>query len=331
MFLKKQFTDRTLSPNQDELRKILGDLRVIKTDEEMVLLQKAIDISALGHLEVMKSCEPGMYEYSLEAILEFVYQRNGAYYAGYPHIVGSGENSTILHYESSRRKIVNGDLVLVDSGAEYMGYTADVTRTFPANGRFSPEQKAIYELALKAQNAAIDALKVGMRMNETTVIAQEVIAAGLIELGLLKNRTEARRFTIHGVSHYIGLQVHDVGGLQRSREGGEITRPALDILRNVDEIFIQALREAGLYEQIWQAFAVFLPIKSVGVQGDGRTHDNVVALRAVTSSDGMTADWFAFEPKFLARVSARICNEVRGVNRVVYDVTSKPPGTIEWE
>jgi GMP synthase (glutamine-hydrolysing) len=112
---------------------------------------------------------------------------------------------------------------------------------------------------------------------------------------------------------------------------GEITRPHLEILRHVDEIFINSIREAGLYPKIWQAFAVFLPIKSVGVQGDGRTHDHVVALRAVTSSDGMTADWYPFEPQFLAKVSSRICNEVRGVNRVVYDVSSKPPATIEWE
>jgi GMP synthase (glutamine-hydrolysing) len=112
---------------------------------------------------------------------------------------------------------------------------------------------------------------------------------------------------------------------------GDINREKLDILREVDEIFIQSIRRAGLYDQIWQAFAVFLPVRSVGVQGDGRTHDHVVALRAVTSSDGMTADWYPFEPQFLGEVSAEICNRVRGVSRVVYDVTSKPPATIEWE
>jgi GMP synthase (glutamine-hydrolysing) len=112
---------------------------------------------------------------------------------------------------------------------------------------------------------------------------------------------------------------------------GEVTPENIKTLQHVDEIFIQSLHDGGLYGKIWQAFAVFLPIKSVGVQGDGRTHDNVVAHRAVTSSDGMTADWYPFEPKFLAQVSSRICNEVRGVNRVVYDISSKPPATIEWE
>ncbi len=112
---------------------------------------------------------------------------------------------------------------------------------------------------------------------------------------------------------------------------GEVTPEALKILQHADEIFIQEIRRAGLYNQIWQAFAVFLPIRTVGVQGDGRTHDHVVALRAVTSSDGMTADWFHFDTRFLAQVSAKICNEVRGVSRVVYDISSKPPATIEWE
>lgn len=112
---------------------------------------------------------------------------------------------------------------------------------------------------------------------------------------------------------------------------GDITKDKLDILRQADEVFIQMIREEGLYDQIWQAMAIFLPIRTVGVQGDGRTHDYVVALRAVTSTDGMTADWYHFESRFLARVSSRICNEVRGVSRVVYDISSKPPATIEWE
>jgi GMP synthase (glutamine-hydrolysing) len=113
---------------------------------------------------------------------------------------------------------------------------------------------------------------------------------------------------------------------------GDVTTDGkLDTLREVDEIFINTIREYNLYDEIWQAFAVFLPIKAVGVQGDQRSHAHVVALRAVTSADGMTADWYSFTPAFLRDVSNRICNKVRTVNRVVYDITSKPPGTIEWE
>jgi GMP synthase (glutamine-hydrolysing) len=112
---------------------------------------------------------------------------------------------------------------------------------------------------------------------------------------------------------------------------GEITREKLEILRKADKIYIEEIRNAGLYDDIWQAFAVLLPVRTVGVMGDGRTYDYVCALRAVTSTDGMTADYYQFNHDFLSRVSTRIINEVRGINRIVYDVTSKPPGTIEWE
>ena len=112
---------------------------------------------------------------------------------------------------------------------------------------------------------------------------------------------------------------------------GDITKEKLDILRNADAVYIDQIRKHGLYDQIWQAFAVLLPVKTVGVMGDGRTYEYVVGLRAVTSTDGMTADFYAFDMKFLGETATRIINEVKGVNRVVYDVTSKPPGTIEWE
>ena len=112
---------------------------------------------------------------------------------------------------------------------------------------------------------------------------------------------------------------------------GEVTRATLDILRQADAIYLEEIRRAGLYDAIWQAFAVLLPVRTVGVMGDGRTYDQVCALRAVTSTDGMTADFFPFDMAFLGRAATRIINEVKGINRVVYDVTSKPPGTIEWE
>jgi len=112
---------------------------------------------------------------------------------------------------------------------------------------------------------------------------------------------------------------------------GEVTPAALDMLRRADAIYLEEIRAAGLYPDIWQAFAVFLPVRSVGVMGDGRTYEHVIALRAVTSTDGMTADWYNFPHEVLGRISNRIINEVDGVNRVVYDVSSKPPATIEWE
>jgi GMP synthase (glutamine-hydrolysing) len=115
------------------------------------------------------------------------------------------------------------------------------------------------------------------------------------------------------------------------RVPGDITEEKLAILRKADAVYLEEIEQAGLYDAIWQAFAVLLPVKTVGVMGDGRTYDHVLALRAVTSTDGMTAESYPFPHEFLARVATRIINEVRGINRVVYDVTSKPPGTIEWE
>ena len=112
---------------------------------------------------------------------------------------------------------------------------------------------------------------------------------------------------------------------------GEVTREKADLLRRVDSVFLEEIRNAGLYDAIWQAFAVLLPVRTVGVMGDGRSYDQACALRAVTSTDGMTADVYPFDMGFLNRVAARIVNEVRGINRVTYDITSKPPGTIEWE
>ena len=112
---------------------------------------------------------------------------------------------------------------------------------------------------------------------------------------------------------------------------GDITRERLDLLRRVDAVYLDEIRKAGLYDKIWQAFAVLLPIRTVGVMGDGRTYDQACALRAVTSVDGMTADVYSFDMEFLTRVAGRIVNEVKGINRVTYDITSKPPGTIEWE
>jgi len=130
--------------------------------------------------------------------------------------------------------------------------------------------------------------------------------------------------------HIVGRHPFPGPGLA-IRIPGAITREKLAILRRADTIYLEEIRNAGLYDEIWQAFAVLLPVRTVGVMGDGRTYDMACALRAVTSTDGMTADIYPFEMSFLSRVSGRIVNEVRGINRVTYDITSKPPGTIEWE
>jgi Xaa-Pro aminopeptidase len=201
----------------------LAGLRGVKTEEELVFLRRAIEITAAAHREALRSIEPGMHEYEVEAVIEYVFRRSGAEDPGFPSIVGSGENSIILHYEANRRRMEDGDLVVMDIGAEYRGYSADVTRTAPVSGLFSPEQRAIYELVLHAQEAGIAATRAGSSFGEPGRAASAVLAEGLMGLGLLDSPRGLSRFMMHGVSHYLGLDVHDVGDYQTLQLGNVIT------------------------------------------------------------------------------------------------------------
>jgi Xaa-Pro aminopeptidase len=210
--LLEQFKAKNLTTDVKALELVMGQMREQKTPEEINLLRKAVSISAMGQVEVMKAMKPGMSELEIQGLHEFVHNKYGAHFVGYPSIVGAGNNGCVLHYiESAKPTIGSNELVLMDVGAEYKGYTADVTRTIPANGKFSPEQKIIYELVLKAQDAGIEQCKVGNQFSAPTQAAQEVIAEGLIKLGIIKNKTEVRRYFPHGATHYIGLDVHDAG------------------------------------------------------------------------------------------------------------------------
>lgn len=206
--------------------KLLAEMRQIKSAAELQLMQKAIDITGKAHLEAMRAARPEMYEYELEAIIEYVFKYNGAEYPAFPSILGSGPNSTVLHHWENRRQTEEGDLVVMDIGAEYRGYSADVTRTIPINGTFSPAQREIYGIVLDAQNAAIAAVKPGVTIRDIHNVAR----------GIIEEAGYGDYFT-HSTSHFLGLDTHDVAAGYRSplEPGMVITvEPGIYIRENAD-------------------------------------------------------------------------------------------------
>jgi Xaa-Pro aminopeptidase len=196
--------------NTKELSILMGTLRGVKTKEELELVRKAARISGMAQREVMKAIKPGMSEREIQGIHEYVFKKYEAEDIGYPSIVGAGHNGCILHYiENYKPAISNTELILMDLGAEFHGYTADVTRTIPISGKFSPEQKQIYELVLKAQEEAMKICRSGVTMQELHLATQRVINRGLTELGILKSEAEKHLYYPHGCCHHIGLDVHD--------------------------------------------------------------------------------------------------------------------------
>ncbi len=197
---------------------IVHEMRLRKSEEDIDNLRRAAAISAEGHLAAMKHCQPGMFEYELEAIVEYVFRKSGATGVGYPSIVGSGFNTTILHYNTNNDQIEDGDMVLIDAGAEYNVFSGDITRTFPANGKFSRAQRAIYEVVLNANKEVIKMVKPGesfMKLHERAV---EVVTGGLVDLGLLSGSAAENienkayeKFFMHRTGHWLGMDVHDVG------------------------------------------------------------------------------------------------------------------------
>lgn len=197
---------------------ITHGMRLIKDKFEMELMQKAADISASAHRKAMQSCSPGMYEYQLQAVLESHFVHEGGAGPAYTSIVGAGDNATVLHYVKNRDKIVDGDLILIDAAAEYEMYASDITRTFPANGKFSEAQRDIYKVVLNAQKAVIAAAKPGVSFQELHDLDLRLLVEGMLDIGLLqgsaddviKNETYHEYF-MHKTGHWLGLDVHDMG------------------------------------------------------------------------------------------------------------------------
>jgi Xaa-Pro aminopeptidase len=210
--------------NMSGLDPIMDDLRGIKTKEELEMVRKAVRISCAGQVEVMKAIKPEMSEREIEGIHEYVFKKYQAEDLGYPSIVGAGHNGCILHYiDNYKPSVSNKELILMDLGAEFHGYSADITRTIPVSGKFSPEQKQIYELVLKAQEDAMKVCKPGTPFGDLYRATKVAIDKGLKELGIIQYETDKHRFYPHGCCHHIGLDVHDRGPYETLQENMVIT------------------------------------------------------------------------------------------------------------
>src|SRR5215510_14949281 len=212
---------------------IIHELRLRRSPSELARHRRACEIAGEAHIEAMRYARPGMYEYEVQAALEFVFRRRGSPRNAYPSIVASGPNACILHYTENTRLMEDGDLLLIDAGCEYGYYAADITRTFPVNGRFTAVQRAIYDIVLRAQLAGIAAAKAGQRYEAIHDAARRVLTEGLVALGLLPCGVEDslamhhyREFYMHGTGHWLGMDVHDVGDY-RIRGGSRDLEPGM--------------------------------------------------------------------------------------------------------
>ena len=224
--LAKKVRQGAQAPAQfNQLAGLLGEMRLVKDAEEIALMEKAAQISVKAHQQAMQTVTPGMKEYELEAELNYCFMKSGSRTPAYNNIVATGSNACTLHYIENNAEIKDGDLILIDAGCELGLYASDITRTFPANGKFSEPQAALYNLVLKAQKEAIDTVVVGAKYTDFHDVAVRVLSQGLIELGLLEGELESviedksyRDFYMHNTGHWIGMDVHDVGAYKIDAE-----------------------------------------------------------------------------------------------------------------
>jgi Xaa-Pro aminopeptidase len=197
---------------------IIHEMRVLKNDEEVEIMQRAADIAAEAHVEAMKAVRPGMKEFEVEALIESIFRRHGSSGPSYNSIIGSGANATVLHYINNMDTLKDGDLLLVDAGAEYKGYASDITRTFPINGKYTQAQRDIYDLVLETQVSCIDMVRPGVRLEDLKTHSIEMLTEGMVRLGLLKGdpkklieEKKYMQFYMHNLGHFLGIDVHDAG------------------------------------------------------------------------------------------------------------------------
>lgn len=207
------------------LEPILHEMRLHKSDAELAVMQYAMDVSAKAHIRAMQECKEGLFEYSLDAALEYEFRKAGARLVAYNSIIASGVNACILHYQENNAPLINGDLVMIDAGCEIDCYASDISRTFPVSGKFSPAQKALYEIVLDANLAAIAEVKPGNLYQAPHDAAVRVITEGLVSLGILQGNVDSlieskayTEFYMHGTGHWLGMDVHDVGDYRLNKQ-----------------------------------------------------------------------------------------------------------------
>jgi len=217
--LRRGFRQNLSAPaTVTDWRPWVHEMRLFKSPDEIEILRRAGKISALAHTRAMEKCRPGMFEYQLEGEILHEFSRHGARFPSYNTIVGSGENGCILHYTENESELRDGDLVLIDAGCEFHGYAGDITRTFPVNGKFSQPQREIYDIVLASLYTALSLFRPGISIREVNDEVVRIMTTGLVELGVLQGEVDAliaedahRQFYMHGLSHWMGLDVHDVG------------------------------------------------------------------------------------------------------------------------
>jgi len=254
-------------------RELTGRLREIKTPEEMDLIRKAVEISCRGQNEVMKAVHPGMSELEIQGLHEYIHKKYGAEEVGYGSIVGAGANGCVLHYMENSKTKIGTEMLLMDVGAEYHGYTADVTRTIPANGKYTEEQKIIYNLVYDAQEAAFKVLKDGAKFDDATIAARDVIAEGLLKLGIIKDKGEVWTYYPHGPWHHIGLDVHDRGFSRTMKKDMVITiEPGIYIPPNSNcdkkwwSIAVRIEDDLLITQNGYELLSVFAPRKVADIE-----------------------------------------------------------------
>ena len=309
--VENEFAKSLVEATFENAQPIFAELRHIKSPYELKLLQHAIDISTEAHMRSWATVHAAKMEYEVQAEVEYTFRRRNADFWGYPSIVGCGPNATTLHYVESQGEVKKGSLLLMDVGAEYDHYTADITRTFPVSGKFTKEQADIYQIVFDAQEAAAKATKPGVTFQQVSAAANDVITAGLMKLGLITQPAHTRIWYMHGLGHWLGMNVHDVGRYGAPLQPGMVftNEPGIYIREDALANLPDTPENKAFIEKVRPAFEKY---KNIGV----RIEDDM--LVTATGVEWMSKDLprtIADIENFMAKVSKNIAMRPKSPSR----------------